>query len=454
MNKRVDVLNGNILKTLILLSFPILVCGLFQQLYNVVDTMIVGHFVGGLGIAIVGGSCNMLINLFFGVSVGIITGSIIVVANNFGAQNADKVRKCIETSVIVAIFSGLLIMLIYIFFARTILTFLNVPSEILSASVQYLIFYSFGFPFYFLFQMIINIFRALGETKRPTRYLISSFLLNIFFDLIFIGLFKLNENGVALAFITTQVISAAVALKSLSLQLDVKFKDIMLERSALKSIMKIGLPSSLTSLLYALTNILIQSSINILGSESIGGFAINSKIENLFWTIMTCIGFAITTFIGQNYGARNTERIKSSIKTSLYLGYGITFIISITIYTCRFLLARMFTTDTAMIDVATQIMGFMAPIYFTYTAIEILSGILKGIGKVMVPTLITLSCICVVRSTYVIFYAMHHLSILTVLKAYPISWLVTSGAFIIYFIIEKRRILDVKGNVGISRTNP
>ena len=454
MNKRVDILNGNILKTLLLLSFPILVCGLFQQLYNVVDTMIVGRFVGGVGIAIVGGSCSMLINMFNGVSIGIITGSIIVVANNYGAKNEEKVRRCIETSVIVAVVGGLSVMLIYMFLARDILSFLNVPTEILTSSVQYLTFYALGFPFYFLFQMIINIFRALGETKRPTRYLIISFLLNIIFDLIFVGLFKLNENGVALAFITTQVLSAVVALKSLSLQLNVKCKDITFDKIALKSIMMIGLPSSLISLLYALTNILIQSSINILGSAAIGGFAINLKIENLFWTIMTCIGFAITTFIGQNYGAKNIERIKSSIKTSLYLAYGITIIISFTIYTCRFLLAKMFTTDTAMIDVATQIMGFMAPLYFTYTAIEILSGILKGIGKVMIPTLITLSCVCIIRSSYVIFYAMNHLSILTVLKVYPISWLVTSGAFIIYFIIEKRRILDVKGNVGTCRTNP
>lgn len=444
MNKRLDILNGKILKTLVLLSFPILVCGLFQQLYNVVDTMIIGRFVGGTGIAVVGGSCSMLITLFNGTSTGLITGSIIVVANHYGARNEHQVQQDIETSIIIAVIGGLAIMLVYMLFAQAILTFLQVPAALVKASAQYLMFYAIGFPFCFVFQMLINIFRAMGEAKRPTRYLIGSFLLNIIFDFLFVVVFKLNEKGVALAYIVTQVISAGVAMRNLSLATALRLKDLKPDPQALQGILKIGIPSSLTSLLYAFTNILIQSSINLLGSEAIAGFAINVKVENLFWTIMTGIGFALTTFIGQNYGARNLTRIRQSIKTSLALAFGITFMTSILIYTQRFLLASIFTTDPALLNIGTRVMAFMSPMYCTYTFIEILSGILKGMGKAIGPTLITLTFICGIRATYVVFYALQHLSIETVLWAYPLSWTVTSLVFIIYFLIVKRRVLDVK----------
>ncbi len=444
MNKRIDVLHGDILKTLVLLSYPILVCGFFQQLYNIVDTMIIGRFVGSDGIAIIGGSPNMLINLFNGFAVGIISGSMILVANKFGEKDEAAITKSINTSLILAVILGVVLSVSYIVLGRRILIFLNVPDLIINRSITYLAIYAVGFPFYFLFQMAINIFRAMGETKRPTMFLIASFVINIILDIFLIYFLKFNETGVALAFILTQIIGAMLVLRSLDAQPNIKISTYTLNIDILKSILVIGIPASITSILYAFTNILIQSKVNLLGSTAIAGYAINAKVENMFWIFMTCIGAAITTFVGQNYGAGYFKRINESIKKSLIIGVVITLSISALVYFLRIPLASAFSKDTILIQYAAKIMRFMAPTYITFTLIEVISGILKGMRKTIASTIITLVCVTLVRVSYILVFTDIHSSIETILKAYPLSWITASLAFILYFMYEKKKLLQLE----------
>lgn len=438
--KKVDILNGNIFQTILFLTFPILICGLFQQLYNLVNIIVIGHSVGTDGIAVIGGATSTLISLFNGTSNGVITGCMIITSHNHGSGNKEKTVSAIQTALLFCFGLGIGMNLLYFFGASTFLEILNVPADIFNDSVQYLQLYSFGFLFAYIFQLIINLFRAIGETSLPTKFLILSFLLNIALDVFFIVVLKQNEKGVAYAFIATQLISAVVAYHYLSLQFDISIKSMLLNRGILSNMIKIGIPSAFVSICYSLTNLVINFAINQLGNEVIASYAINNRIENLFWIFMTGLGFAIATFVGQNHGAGQQERIQKSVRIISRIGYGLTFIVSILIYFFRYPLAELFSTDRGLIEQAAGMLRFMAPIYFTYTGIEIFSQILKGMGKVIIPTYLTLIFICGVRISWIFFYALDHLTPIVVMMAYPLSWIITTISFIVYYLYVSRKV--------------
>ncbi|NLH64206.1 MAG: hypothetical protein GX478_08490, partial [Erysipelotrichaceae bacterium] len=215
MKKRVNVLEGSIPHALLFLMFPILVCGIFQQLYSMVDAIVVGQYVGSAGLAAIGGSCNTLISFFTGITSNMILGCMTVVAFLYGA-NDRRTNTGITTSLYLSAGVGLIFTLVYTIFASSILQYLSVPEELLQNSAHYLQLYALGFIPYFLFQTCVNLFRAFGETKWPTILLISSFGCNILLDYLFVGLLGMQQNGIALAYIVTQMIFALAAMKSLS----------------------------------------------------------------------------------------------------------------------------------------------------------------------------------------------------------------------------------------------
>ncbi len=439
---RQDILHGPVTENLILLMYPILICGLFQQLYQMADAVVVGRFAQGNAIAIVGGSASMLISLFTGLASGIVTGSMFVTAFFSGQNSKSKIQNSAQMSILIAAVTGVLCTILFILFSEQILNILHVPSDILNDSAVYLRIYALGFAPYFIFQVSVNLLRALGEAKRPTRYLILSFLLNIILDFLFTGLFRLQQNGVAIAFIISQSCSAALALYDINTHTHLHLFSMHMDLDTVKRILSIGIPSSVTSIIYALTNILIQSSFNLLGSDMVAGYAIHSKIESLYWIIFTGLGMAVTTFAGQNYGAGNKQRLKETVRRGIRLGYLIAIPIALMFYFMSVPLSSIFTKDPKLIGLGSTILKYMAPFYLCYPVIEIITQILKCIGKAVQSTVITLLCISVVRVIWILTVAMKNLCYQNILLAFPISWTIASAVFLIYYSIERKKLLN------------
>lgn len=448
-----DILHGNVTINLLLLMYPILLCGIFQQLYQMADAIVVGQFSKSSALAIVGGSASMIIGIFTGLSGGIVIGSMFVTAFFSGQRNHERVRCSTLMSLFISIVFGVISTIVIFLFGYQILNILQVPTDILSDSNTYIKIYSLGYTPYFIFQICINILRALGETRRPTRYLIISFVLNICLDYIFTGVFKLEQNGVALAFITSQTICAYFILRNISIHLDLTFHKFVFDQNMIKKILSIGIPSSITSIIYALTNLLIQSSFNLLGSQMVASYAIHGKIESVYWIFFTGLSMAIATFAGQNYGAENFNRIKQTVHKGIFLGYFIAIPLSLLFFFVSVPLVSIFTSDTTLIEQSSAILRYMAPFYLCYPVIEVLSQILKCIGKATQVTIITLLSISVIRVSWIISVAMKNLTYETILFAFPLSWTIAACIFIVYYFIERKIILNEE-LTRINRTNP
>ena len=443
MNRTPNMLKGSMFKTMLQLMWPILICGFFQQLYNMADSMVVGQFVGSDGLAIVGGSCNILIGAFNGIVNNFAMGAMLVVAFFYGAEDRDKTETSIKMSLVLAAIIGLLATIFFWVFASNILEIMEVPTNLFQGSVAYLRLYTLGFVPGFIFQMIVNLLRAMGETKRPSMYLIMSFILNIILDILFVGVFKMQQAGVAYAYILSMSISAIFTLYSISLQFDFHFQKLHLERNIVGQILKVGIPSAFTSLLYAFSNMFIQTSINKLGSETIAALSIESKIENIFWIAMTGLAVSITALAGQNYGAKNNKRVRATAGVGILVGYGMTAIIAIAYIFFGKTLSSLFSNDPQVIEMAFKMLLFMVPAYFFYPLLEVFADTLKCLGQAFGTTILTVITIVVVRVAWITFYALPNLSYEAILWCYPISWIISSLAFTIYYLIIRKRKLQV-----------
>jgi putative MATE family efflux protein len=442
MRNRVDVLHGPILETLLLLMAPLLVCGLFQELYTVADGIIVGRFAGSTGLAIIGGSANNLISFFTGPATGLITGAMFIAAFCFGRNDTAQTRDCICTSLVLAAGFGLLVMILYWLLGTPMMVFLRVPDDVLARSAAFLKLYAVGFLPYCLFEMTINLMRASGESRQPTVFLILSFLINIVLDLVFVGWFHMEETGAAWAYILTQSISAWITVRLFLDQMDLKLEDLRPHRRTLKSILKVGIPAGASSMLYTLTNMLMQSSINLLGSTTIASYVIFNKIDNLYWIVMAGLGLAVTTFCGQCYGAGLMDRFHKGVKVSLWAAAGIAAASSILLYFGADFLAGLFSRDAEIIAIARGMLQFVPLYYLVYSVTEPLFAVLRALNRSSETFWITLVFVCGTRVAWILFYGLPHLSWHSILASYPISWAIASLVFVLYY----RHLKDKAGD--------
>lgn len=441
MRQNVDLLKGNITKQFFKLLYPILICGIFQQLYTVINGILVGQHLGSDALAIIGGSSSGLINIYTSFAMGLVMGAIVIVSQLYGSRKTSELQKGIFSALFIAFVFGLFITLLYNFCGHSILIFLKVPKNILISSSNFLKLYSLSFIPAALVLMIINLLRAKGETKRPACFLIGSFLLNIFFDFLFIIILDFGLIGVSLSYIISQTVSALFLLIVINLDYSLFSKKLKIDFKSICSILKIGLPSGISSLFYAFTNLIMQAAVNKLGSDSIAAYAINGKIEMLFWIFMTGVGIVVVTFISQNFGADQKKRIPQIVCVSLCISFIISFLIILFLFFFKVPLIQIFTLNPSVVKIGTSIIAFLAPSYLTYVCIEVLSQALKGMGKILIPTYITLFGICFVRIAWILLVAIKHGTLLSIIYAYPISWIVTTLMTIIYYFIVKKKEL-------------
>ena len=436
--KENSITQGVIWKQLLIFFFPILIGTFFQQLYNPVDTIVVGQYVGTSALAAVG-TTSTLINLLLGFFVGVSSGATVIISQFFGAGDAKNVSKAVHTSMALALAGGLAIMVLGLLTARPSLVMLGVPQEIMGDALTYVNVYYCGIIASMIYNVGTGILRAIGDSRMPLYVLMVCCLVNIVLDLLFVLAFHWGVFGVAIATVLSQVVSAVLIMVRLMLTREsyrVEIRKIRFDRGILRNVIRIGLPAGLQSVLYSVSNLVVQASINSFGTDAIASWAAIGKIDGFIWMVMSAFGIAITTFVGQNFGAQKYGRVKRSIKICLVMALSTTIALSILLLLFMEPLLRFFTGDETVIAIGQNFFWVLAPSYFTYVFIEILSGAIRGAGESFQPMLITCFGVCGLRIIWLALVgfipAMHSMQM--VAMNYPITWVIAAVVFIIYYL--------------------
>ena len=435
------IVNGSIFGQLLLFFFPILFGTFFQQLYNTADAMVVGRFVGKQALAAVGGSTSTLINLLVGFFIGLSSGATVVISQYYGAGKADKVHWAVHTSVAFSVVGGLVMMVVGIVCAHPALVAMKTPDDVMGHSMIYLRIYFVGTVANLLYNMGAGILRAVGDSKRPLYFLIISCFINIALDLFFVAYLKIGVAGAALATILSQCISAAMVMVCLMRTKDIYqlvWKAVRIDRRMLRRIVRIGFPAGMQSIMYNVSNVIIQTGVNTLGTDNVTAWATYGKVDGLFWMMISALGISATTFVGQNYGAGRMDRVRKGTSVCMGIGVLLTTIVGVVLYTGGYLLVDLFTEDAEVRRISMELVRFMVPTFITYIAIEVLSGTLRGVGDAWMPLVITGVGICAVRVLWIIVALPVRPHILTAAFSYPLTWTITSLAFVVYYYCFSR----------------
>ncbi len=447
MSKEIKIKNelteGVIWKQLILFFCPILLGTFFQQLYNTIDAIVVGRFVSSNALAAVGGSSGQIINLIVGFFTGLCSGAAVIVSQFFGSGDRQKVNEGIHTLYAFSAVGSVAITLIGFFLSPWLLTIMNTPAEQFDDSLLYLRIYFCGVFFVFIYNTGASILRALGDSKRPLIYLIVCCFVNIALDLLLVIVFDMGVAGVAIATLAAQAVSAWLVtqalMKSTSL-CDFSLSEIRLHGSSLKMQLYIGLPGGVQGSMYSLSNMILQTAVNGIGAAAAAGWTAMGKLDAVYWMVGGSMGIAVTTFVGQNYGAGLIDRVKKSVRIGLGLNMVFAVLASSLLVGLRYPLLSIFTDEAEVLEVAAETMAIIAPFYILFTFIEIYSCALRGIGDVVIPMIMTMLGVCGFRIIWVLFVFPLAPSMATISANYPVSWGITGLSFVIYYGVKMRKL--------------
>ena len=430
------VITGPIWKQLLTFFFPILLGSFFQQMYNTVDAIIVGQFVGKAALAAVGGSTSVLISFLVNLFTGISSGATVIIAQQFGAQNSDGVKKSVHTSMALTIIAGIAITIIGFALSKPALLLMGTPDDILGHATTYMRIYFLGSLASFVYNIGSGILRAVGDNRRPLYFLIAACMTNIVLDVVLVLGLHMGVAGAALATILSQLVAAILVvwvLVKTDLPIRINFKEITIIKEHLQSVLRVGIPSGLQANMYTISNIALQACINSFGTNSVAAWTAYGKVDSFFWMIIGAFGISITTFVGQNYGAGQYERVRKAVKTCLIMTFSASAFIGA--FFCLFAqpLLSVFTSDPDVLAIGMRILYMTAPTYVTFVCIEILSGTIRGCGNSLPPMLLTCCGVCIFRVAWVFLLNPIWHSLDMVIVSYPVSWTLTSILFVIYY---------------------
>lgn len=442
-----QITEGVIWKQLLIFFFPILLGTFFQQFYNTIDSIIVGRFVGKEALASVGGSAAQILNLVIGFFTGLGAGASVIISQFYGARDAKGLNESLHTAYAFSIVGSVIMMILGIVFSPLLLRVMNTSKELMAGSTGYLRIYFAGILFVFIYNIGSAILRALGDSKRPLYYLIICCMLNVVLDLVFVIVFRMGVAGVAIATVLAQAVSAVLVTRALIKSEDIyefSLRNIRFHKRVLKSQLYVGFPGGLQSVMYSLSNIIIQTALNGFGTNTTAAWAAFGKIDALFWMTSGAFGVAITTFVGQNYGAGKYDRVRKSVRVCLVMDAIATLALVAFMFILRRFLFGIFTTDEEVIRIGIEMLELIAPCFITFLCIEVLSGALRGISDVIIPMLLTMFGVCALRILWVIFAVPLHHTISMVIMSYPIAWVTTSVLFVIYYLHRMKRLKPVR----------
>ena len=431
-----QIVNGVIWKQLLLFFFPLMLGTIFQVLYNTVDAIVVGQYVGKVALAAVGGPTGTIISLMVGLAMGITTGATVVVAQAYGAGDGEKTFRAVHTSMALGVAVGTVFGVLGASLAEWTLIKMGTPPEVLPYAERYLRIFMYGSAFGMVYNMGSSILRARGDSKRPFYLLVACTLMNIVFDVLFVAVMGWGVAGAGWATVICLGLSAAGVWVMLAREpepFSLRFRRLGFSMPLLRNIISIGLPSGIQSSMYAIANIVIQAAINSFGVNTVAAWTILSKIDAFYWQIMGAFGMALATFSGQNFGARKYDRVIGSIRSCTVIAFIATFLISGVMIVFVRPLYAIFTDDAEVTALGIEIMKTMVPYYFTYVVIETIGGGIRGTGDTLVPTLMMATGICAFRLIWVWFVLPCHRTVTMLGWSYTLSWIITAIPFIIYY---------------------
>lgn len=418
--------SGSIWKTILLFSLPLILGNLLQQTYNTIDSMIVGNYVGSNALAAVGSSTH-LINLLISFSQGIAVGCGVLVSQSMGGSNQKNMRLAVHTSLALAVAFGLLISIMGYIFAPWLLEKMDTPAEVMGESIAYLRFFSFGLVFNIIYNMEAGILNAVGNSKRSLLYLGIASFTNVILDFLLIKRFGMGVKGAAIATNISQAFSALLALLFLIRVPDiykVHLSRIKIHKDMTLNILKVGVPTAIQNTVISLSNVIMQSSVNVFGALPMAGFGAFVKIDGFNILPVLSLSMAITTFVGQNYGAGQIERIKKGMWTTLAMTVFYTIISGTLLYNFAPNLIGLFTNDVRVIEAGVLASRFFCPFYFLLAIMHSLAGTVRGTGKTIPPMIILILSLCIFRILAAKFVIPHYNTIENVYRLYPISWII------------------------------
>jgi putative MATE family efflux protein len=427
---------GSIPKKIILFAVPLFLGNLFQQLYNMADSLIVGNFLGSNALAAVSSTGN-LIFLMVGFFNGTALGAGVVIARFFGAGDYGQVRKAIHTDLAFGVACGIILTLIGVIFTPHILIWMQTPEEVFEGAVWYTRIYFLGSIAIVLYNICMGILQAVGDSKHPLYYLIISSLVNVALDLIFNGALKLGVAYAALATVISQMLSVILCMRRLIITQDVyqvSLREIRFDLPMLRQIISLGLPSGVQNSIISIANVVIQSNINVFGSAAMAGCGAYWKVEGFGFLPITCFAMAMTTFISQNLGARQYDRAKRGAVFGVICSLTAAELIGVAIYVFIPQLIQLFSRDPEVIQYGLLHARTVTLFYFLLAFTHTVAGILRGAGKSTVPMYVMLAVWCIFRIAYVTSITHFLPGLQPVLAAYPITWSISSVILLIYML--------------------
>lgn len=443
-----DMTNGPLLKQIIRFSIPLMLTGILQLLFNAADVVVVGNFSSREALAAVtstGSLINLIINVFIGLSVG----AGVVVAQEYGANNYKDVQDTIHTSIAIGLIGGTVLGIFGVVMAKPLLELMGTPEDVLDLAALYMRIYFVGMPATLLYNFCSAIFRAVGDTKRPLYYLSIAGILNVILNLFFVVVCGMSVEGVAIATVISQCVSLGLTLFCMMRSdgfLRLRWKEVRIDWSKLGKIVKVGLPAGLQGSLFSISNVMIQASVNSFGSLVMAGNGAAANIEGFVYNSMNAVYQAAITFTGQNMGARRYERINKILGACLLVVTTIGLIMGVGGYLLGDVLLRVYTQEPDVIAMGKIRLGLVCLPYFLCGIMDVLVGSMRGMGRSVVPMLVSILGVCGVRILWIqtVFAWDHNLQVLY--WSYPLSWAATALVHFICFLVIHKKIMANAAN--------
>lgn len=445
----VDMTSGNIARHIITFALPLLAGNIFQQLYNTVDTWVVGNFASNEAYAAVG-TVGPIVNMLIGFFMGLSSGAGVVISQYYGAHREEDVQKAVHTGITMTLILSVIFAIVGIVITPTMLELMKMPDNVKPEAITYLTIYFGGIIGLMIYNIGSGILRAVGDSQRPFYYLVVCAVLNTLLDLLFVLYFQMGVAGVALATVISQCISALLVIIALLRSdncIHLEFSKLRLHWDILSKIFSVGIPAALQMCITAFSNIFVQSYINFFGDDCMSGWTSYAKVDQVLFLPMQSIALASTTFVGQNLGSNQPGRARKGVSISLGMGVAATVVLTIPVVIFAPYIVAFFNDKPEVVTYGTMLLRWLSPFYVLCCFNQIYSGALRGAGNSRAPMIIMISSFVAFRQIYLFFMSGICNEIIPIAMSYPAGWLLCSALTTIYYHrtkLTKTRLVDDK----------
>ena len=432
-----NMTQGSIARHLLKFAFPLLLGNLFQQLYNTVDTWVVGNFASNEAFSAVG-SVASIINVLIGLFMGLSTGAGTVIAQFYGAKHHERVKDAVHTSIMLTLVLSVVFTIVGITFTPGMLRLTKMPANVMPEATTYLRIYFAGITGLLFYNMGAAVLRSVGDSRRPFQFLVVSAVINSVLDLVFVVVFRMGVAGVALATILAQGISATLVVRSLIRSQDcirLELRHLKIHWDVLKKVFRVGIPAALQLAVTSFSNVFVQSYINHFGHHFMSGWTAYTKINQIVILPMQSLSLSVTTFVGQNLGAGLPARAKKSVGTAFAMSAGTAIVLMIPVMVFAPRLVGFFNPNEEVIAFGSLLLRTISPFYLVYCVHDTLGGALRGAGNGKVPMIVTLVCMVGFRQVYLYVMANYICNeVIPIAFSFPAGWILSASIVLVYFL--------------------